>query len=392
MRIPVLRCRQLIPLFFLSVLMTQANTIPQSGFVIVEAGQPAPYSLSTFAPRGKSLPTLTESSDEASDINALKLSSPTGLGRGITGIQLQFDQAENFHDFWKVKYRIKSLTNVSNVAVAFELVLESKDHPGESLWIQKKEHRVKLSDAYQSYLDVEMDIHSSEFERSSANNGSHFELTDVVGINLYLITDTDIDQDITILLNAIEFYDISPYAGLTSSMPQTVVPSVTPTPLSQFMGGSPSRMGVFVSDTNSSWLSLVVALKNMGIPVAVHTNIADALSHEVLVIYPEVSSNVFSPEESTLLKNHAQDGGTLIGFHVKDVLHGVFGIASSHNIASDPAIRDIKFTTTAYPDLTGNLEHSFEKRISIFRRTADDTGDDFCQPGPRWARQHEPVG
>ena len=369
-------------IFLLSSLVFYAvNAQTSIDLMVEDPGNPSPYTLSSMSKGGYSLPVLSPSTDKVSGVNALRVLASTGLGTGASGVKLQFNSLENFDDFWKVKFHVKSLSNLSNVKVALELVLASTGGTTTS-WIQKPEFHVPLSDVYNAYHEISKPIHVLDFQRYTNNDGSFFELKNVVGVNFLLITTGNVNQTVEVLFDGLDFFDKSPYAGLVSNVPQSVVPAVNPTPITDFAGGGNGRLAVYVSDTKASWLALTVALKNIGIPVKVYTDLSQALAHPMVMIYPEVSTRVLTGTQITSLRNYAQNGGKLMGFHVKDALLDVFGLSSTQNLATNTIIRDVYYTSTKYPEITQDFDHVLEKRLRIHRWVSNTEGYLLVSLGP----------
>ncbi len=329
--------------------------------------------------------TVRETLDNVSGINALQLVAAQGYGEGLSGVQLRFDESRNLHDFWRVRYQLKSNTGSDRVSLALELVTRSPDQDDTTIWRQKTDFQLTLADICDTWVEVDSAIHVDHFSRrpGTRSNGSLLELSDVIAINVVLVSRESTEERAEISIDAIEFYDESPYSELVSELERTEIGAVNPTLPSEFAAGSHSRMAVYITDTDSSWLAFVASLKNIGIPVKVVPELEQALSHDTVVIYPRVSRRDLSSSDINAAREYVSGGGTLIGLQLVDTsMNDVFGIKRSVNLANDPDIRDIKFDTENYPQLTAKLDHEYDRRVSIYRRLGDDNGIIFTAEGP----------
>ncbi|MFK7733153.1 MAG: polysaccharide deacetylase family protein [Pseudomonadales bacterium] len=329
--------------------------------------------------------TARMTADNIGGVNALQLVAAEGYGEGLSGVQLTFDESRNLHDFWRVRYQLKSSASSDQVRLALELVTRSPDHEGTTIWRQKADSQVTLADICDGWVEVDTAIHVNEFSRrpDTKSNGSLLELSEVVAVNVVMVSRESTEEHATVNIDAIEFYDESPYSELSSELERTEIGAVSPTLPSEFGFGSQSRMAVYITDTDSSWLAFVAALKNIGIPVKVVPDLAEALTHDTVVVYPRVSRRDLSAADISSVREYVRSGGALIGLQLVDTsMNDVFGIQRSVNLANDPDIRDIKFDTENYPQLTDQLDHEFERRVSIYRRLGEDDGIIFTAEGP----------
>ncbi|MEY3450676.1 MAG: hypothetical protein RL711_501 [Bacteroidota bacterium] len=372
--------KKIILFLISSLFLCQGYAQSSIDLLVEEPSHATPYTLSGISTGGYAVPVLTASADKVAGTNALKLTAASGLGNGVSGVKLKFNALENLDDFWKIRFQVKSLSNLPNVKLALEIVLASAGGTTTS-WIQKPAYHVPLSEVYNAYHEIAKPIHVLDFQRYTNNDGSFFELKEVVGVNLLLITTGNVNQNVEVLFDGLEFFDKSPYAGLVSNVPPTIVPDLNPTLMSEFMTGGNERLGIYISDPKASWLSLVVALKNIGIPVKIYTDLTQALQHSMLMVYPEVSTKVLTSAQISSLSTYVQNGGKLMGFHVKDALLDVFGLASTQNLANNTTIRDIRFTTKKYPEITQDFDHKFEERVRIYRWVSNMEGYLFASLG-----------
>ena len=96
----------------------------------------------------------------------------------------------------------------------------------------------------------------------------------------------------------------------------TIIKNNPPTSWEKYSSGTSSRLGIFLTDTESSWLGIVHACKSFGIPFTLTTNINEAINHDVLMVYPTITNRNISYEEFVALSNYPKNGGTLIAFNV----------------------------------------------------------------------------
>lgn len=106
------------------------------------------------------------------------------------------------------------------------------------------------------------------------------------------------------------------FEGVTGPLEGTTVPIARPTAWSQYANGSSSRMAVLLTDPSSAWLGLAHGLKTIGIPFVMTQDYAEALTHRVVLVYPEISGRTLSPEALQALAAFPRKGGTLIGSQV----------------------------------------------------------------------------
>ena len=79
------------------------------------------------------------------------------------------------------------------------------------------------------------------------------------------------------------------------------------TPLSTYAEGSGSRLALFITDPDSRWLPLVHGLKAIGVPVQVVRDVASAVTHKVILVYPNLSPSVLDE-----MQEFVEQGGTLV--------------------------------------------------------------------------------
>jgi hypothetical protein len=106
------------------------------------------------------------------------------------------------------------------------------------------------------------------------------------------------------------------FQGVTGPSGVTAVQSPRPTTWNQSAQGTRTRLAVLLTDPSSAWLGLVHGLKTIGIPFVITQDYAEALTHHVVLVYPEISGAVLTPEALQALAAFPRSGGTLIGSQV----------------------------------------------------------------------------
>ena len=96
---------------------------------------------------------------------------------------------------------------------------------------------------------------------------------------------------------------IAPPGPLTIS----TIPVETMTPGSAYAEGSDSRLALWLTSQDSRWLPLVHGLKTLGVPLQVVPDLASALKHRVILVYPYLP-----PSALSALPRFVKEGGTLI--------------------------------------------------------------------------------
>ncbi|HRC43080.1 MAG TPA: hypothetical protein PLT27_03430 [Nitrospira sp.] len=150
---------------------------------------------------------------------------------------------------------------------------------------------------------------------------------------------------------AIPEQDFHRFPGVEGPSHVTVVPPPVPAEWTNYGQGSKSRMAILLTDPNSAWLGLAHGLKSIGIPFRITRSVREALTHQVVLVYPMISGKVLSPPELQALGEFPKSGGTLIGVQVLGGgLNQVFGfhdaIASRQRydlrlMASDPLLAEL---------------------------------------------------
>ncbi|WP_026942876.1 polysaccharide deacetylase family protein [Hellea balneolensis] len=100
--------------------------------------------------------------------------------------------------------------------------------------------------------------------------------------------------------------------------PQTQAVMMEPEDLGprQFDDGQASRLAVLITEDDSHWLALATGLKTIGIPFRMTTDVREALAHDIVMIYPQVTGLNLSGGELGEIRDYAKQGGTLIGTNI----------------------------------------------------------------------------
>lgn len=106
------------------------------------------------------------------------------------------------------------------------------------------------------------------------------------------------------------------FPGLSGPGHATVVPPRVPTAWTTYGEGSKSRLAILLTDPDSSWLGLAHGLKSIGVPFRITRDLREALTHQVVLVYPMISGKVLAPDALQALAEFPKAGGTLIGVQV----------------------------------------------------------------------------
>ena len=115
------------------------------------------------------------------------------------------------------------------------------------------------------------------------------------------------------------------FQGLMGPPGVTIVQAPRPATWNQSVQGTRARLAVLLTDQSSAWLGLVHGLKTVGLPFVITQDYAEALTHHVVLVYPEVSGVVLTPQALQALAAFPRSGGTLIGTRVLGGLQEIFG-------------------------------------------------------------------
>ncbi len=84
----------------------------------------------------------------------------------------------------------------------------------------------------------------------------------------------------------------------------------------QFHNGSTSRLAILITEDESHWLALATGLKTIGIPFRMTREVSDALTHDIVMIYPQATGLNLSGAELGHLREYVEQGGTIIGTNI----------------------------------------------------------------------------
>ncbi len=97
-------------------------------------------------------------------------------------------------------------------------------------------------------------------------------------------------------------------------------------PAATFPESFPLQVAVFWSKPDEGMLGLVHALREMGIPFFVTRDLAQALRHSLVIVYPSADGRTFTDEQAAKLSRHVTNGGSLLSFNVSTAaLRALFG-------------------------------------------------------------------
>ncbi|MBT8147050.1 MAG: polysaccharide deacetylase family protein, partial [Gammaproteobacteria bacterium] len=118
------------------------------------------------------------------------------------------------------------------------------------------------------------------------------------------------------------------FPGLSGPLQETVLPdeTIAPTDPGEYHNPGSNNLAIFLRDPQSSWLGLAHGLKSIGLPFSITTNLEEALSHGVMLIYPRLTGANSSPELLQKLQRYVSEGNSLIAFSViGGGMKGLFG-------------------------------------------------------------------
>ena len=145
--------------------------------------------------------------------------------------------------------------------------------------------------------------------------------------------------------------DFHRFPGVTGPDHATIVPPRVPTAWTSYGEGSKSRLAILLTDPDSCWLGLAHGLKSIGLPFLITRDVSEALTHQVVLVYPMISGKVLSSDELQALAEFPKASGTLIGVQVLGGgLNEVFGFRTAevsrqrydlHLSESDPLLAEL---------------------------------------------------
>jgi hypothetical protein len=113
-------------------------------------------------------------------------------------------------------------------------------------------------------------------------------------------------------------------AGLHTKTPPLLPISPAPDQFSQYPDRFSLQVAVFwtkPATSQDSPLPIIHCLKEMGIPFMITRELAQALKHRLVILYPEVDGRTFSIAEALQLETFVRQGGTVFA---QDILWGGF--------------------------------------------------------------------
>lgn len=132
--------------------------------------------------------------------------------------------------------------------------------------------------------------------------------------------------------------------------------------------GGPAHLAILLTDPRSAWMGLVQGLRTMGVPFVVTQDVALALRHRVVLVYPTISGKVLPAESLRALARHPAQGGSLLGFLVEGGgLQEVFGFSE---VAQGTRHHQVQFDRTQA--LTNILTEERELTVPFASARADD--------------------
>jgi len=151
-----------------------------------------------------------------------------------------------------------------------------------------------------------------------------------------------------------------PFRGLSGPDSATPVAPPSPTPWTRYAVGSVSRLAVLLADTASGWLGLAHALETIGVPFTITRDVAEAVRHKVVLVYPEVSGATLPGEAIRSLVAFAHGGGTLVANGV--VCCGLGAVFGFEEAVPARSRFEVRFAST---DLTAGFTDSAERVVPL---------------------------
>lgn len=161
-----------------------------------------------------------------------------------------------------------------------------------------------------------------------------------------------------------EMYTFENLEGPTSVTP---VSAVRETSWTEYESGGASRLAILLTDPDSAWLGLARGLKSIGVPFIITDDYRRAVTHHVVLVYPQISGQVLSAEALTKLAEFARERGTLIGVNVLGGLNTLFGFEEIESYR-----RHEHITLISDHELVQPLNEIFQSEIRIARASNPD--------------------
>ena len=152
--------------------------------------------------------------------------------------------------------------------------------------------------------------------------------------------------------------DLQKWAGPAEASQVSTAVATDP---ADFAIGAPSRMAIFLTRRDSSWLPLVHGLKAAGVPIRVVEEVSEATRHSAILVYPAITAQELDDQDRTSLRQHVGAGGLLITTQVwDDDLADLFGFTSS---LESRLFAEVSFIGAAETLIAP--DHPFEKTVRI---------------------------
>jgi hypothetical protein len=150
--------------------------------------------------------------------------------------------------------------------------------------------------------------------------------------------------------------------GISGPDAKTLIPPKKNTSWKNYQNGGTNRLCIFLRDTNSLWLGLVHGLEGISVPFRITTDIHEAIRHDVVMVYPTMTSRNMDINTLIGLREYSKSGGTLIGFDASsESLGTLFGFKTF----SYSSQRDKIILETDASDIVSFAVDPLEKEIRI---------------------------
>ncbi|OFY51601.1 MAG: hypothetical protein A2X22_14450 [Bacteroidetes bacterium GWF2_49_14] len=155
---------------------------------------------------------------------------------------------------------------------------------------------------------------------------------------------------------------VNVFPGVSGPTVHSLIPAKKRTSWKKYQNGGTNRLCLFLKDTNSLWLGLVHGLEGISIPFKITTDIREAIRHDVVMVYPTLTSRNMDLNTFLSLRDFATSGGTLIAFDAaSESLSTLFGFKTF----SYSSKRDRIILETGASDLVSFAVDPLEKEIRI---------------------------
>lgn len=119
------------------------------------------------------------------------------------------------------------------------------------------------------------------------------------------------------------------FDGVSGPVSVDIIADEQPARWQKYDGGTSSRLAILLTDKNAAWLGLVHGLKTVGVPFRITTNVDEAITHKLVLIYPMVSGKVLDSSQIKKIADYSRGGGNIIGVNVLGGgLQSIFGFKS----------------------------------------------------------------